>query len=73
MGSVAVTALSHCTDRSSLLLYCLLRLSDIVESGIGRQLSIQLACVVSVRETAWSAFFKRLLIRYEYEVPFALP
>jgi hypothetical protein len=36
MGSVPVTALSHSTDRTSLSLYCLPRLSNIVESGIVR-------------------------------------
>jgi hypothetical protein len=34
VGSVPVTALSHSTDRPSLSLYCLLRLSNVVESSI---------------------------------------
>jgi hypothetical protein len=34
MCSVPVTAVSHSTDRPSLPLYCLLRLSNVVESGI---------------------------------------
>jgi hypothetical protein len=34
MGFVPVTALFHSADRPSLSLYCLLRVSDIIESGV---------------------------------------